>query len=125
MAELSLLQKEITVPNPICNLMHIISGSNLESSAKHIKDERSKFKTQMSKGMTDQIYMVLPKKQRCRSLYAKKFSHFANQLKQLKPSLKPEIELRILRALRIQLCHEYCQRTLVEAQKDSVKIQGL
>jgi hypothetical protein len=69
--------------------------------------------------------MVLPKKVRERPDFSKKFQNVANTLKNLEPPLKPEVELRILRAYRLEMCQQYCSNILAEVQKDSMKIQTL
>ena len=73
----------------------------------------------------NQFQAVLSKKKVERELVQKKFNQALSKLVTSDQKLKPELMLRILRSLRLKLCHEYCSNVTKEVWKDSVKIQLL
>ena len=125
LAELDLIeQHQITVPNAVTNINSIQQDFN-EGKVKGVeKQERSRMRNTISKSFSDNMYLVLSKKNRYRERVLKQFQLEVFNLTQRNAS-KPETLLRILRSYRLKIMHLFCNAVQRDIYFDSIKIQTI
>jgi hypothetical protein len=72
--ELELLDKGITVPNPVLTLTNIVSSTSDGQNISAAKQERQKLKMAISKNGVDCMYFIQTRKNRDRDTILKKFN---------------------------------------------------
>jgi hypothetical protein len=134
LSELKLYGDSILVPNTILKYQHLLYGHSDHSSAAKGRAIKEKLLTSLVKsGLSDNMFWIVsPKRRHCQKL-PKILSTFAGRLStpmQLKEKgsvlkLFPETKMRLLREMRVNLVHEFCQNVLKEAYTQSIKIQTI
>jgi len=78
--ELELLDKGITVPNPILTVTNIVSSTSDGQNISAMKQERQKLKMAISKNGIDCMYFIQPRKNRDREIILKKFNKLSTRI---------------------------------------------
>ncbi len=80
--------------------------------------EKSRFKSIITRDVSEIMYLIDVKKGKMRPSYASKFASSANRLS---GHLSVEVKLRFLRGQRIRLLHGFCKEILREVYMDAMK----
>jgi hypothetical protein len=113
--ELELLKRKpaLTVPGAAIRLVDVLSkavdGVHVEQS----KAEQARLASSLSKDAGEHIFSIAARKQRHRPVVSKKYSALLQRVNG--QTLNMEAKLRVLRAYRLSLMHEFCQNVLREA----------
>jgi len=106
--ELELLNEyDITVPNAIINIYDLFSTNTDMMANSKKKSEETRILQKFSK-MNEHVYLIRMKKARERKIMKKKFDAAVTKIAS-RLEIKPETKLRVLRAYRLQLLHQFCE----------------
>lgn len=118
--ELKLLQRRrppITVPGA---MVQVLSRPLDGPSSQQIARERQRMSANLAKEVGPHILSITALKSRHRQTAAKKWAQIYQRVAASERSV--EVKLRILRASRMRLLHEFCQDVLEAAYMDSLAI---
>ena len=122
--EVELLDHNISTPNSIINLSHVLQSNSDVANPVKIAQEKARMESNIRNNSNELMYFIMTKKDQYREVIAKKFQSTYSKLTGIE-NLSPFALLRILRSYRIKLLHEYCNQVLKDVYQDSIKIQTL
>ena len=104
------------VANPVLDLANLLMGQNLMESklSKLPALERQKANSYMGAKVSKGFYAIMERKGRMKEAVEKTFKSVKTSLSSLKDQ-KIEVTAKKLRALKIVLCHDYCQDVLARS----------
>jgi hypothetical protein len=109
LAELELLRRRpqpVTVPGAVLRLQSILSRAADGIHAEHAKKEESRLTASLSKEAAEHMYSIAARKARLRPAAQKRYNLLLQRV--IGSPRSAEARLRVLRAFRLRLLHEYC-----------------